>query len=79
MVLSLHCCMCLISLLCQEETQLLFGKCNQIPYRLGHMFRAESKLEDSEDLGWFDATAGHIQFQDMDEFRFHLAYTRIPF
>jgi hypothetical protein len=41
------------------------------------MFRAESKLEDSEDLGWFDATAGHIQFQDMDRFSLHLAYTGI--
>lgn len=44
------------------------------------MFRAESKLEEgSEDLGCFDATAGHIQFQDMDGFSFHLAYTRILF
>lgn len=43
------------------------------------MFRAESKPEDSEDLGGFDAAACDIQFQDMDGFSLHLAYTRILF
>lgn len=41
------------------------------------MFRAESKPEDSEDLGWFDAVACDIQFQDMDGVSLHLAYIRI--